>query len=81
MGYSGTSIFTIMGAPVNLAAHLCDQARTASEHILISEDTEQKLRHAMPPGWYLERFALPRYAAYQVRSIAAGQMANVVASP
>ncbi|MDP1680098.1 MAG: adenylate/guanylate cyclase domain-containing protein, partial [Candidatus Nitrotoga sp.] len=66
MGYSGTSVFTIMGAPVNLAAHLCDQARTASERILISEDTEQKLRHAMPSGWYLERFALPRYAAYQV---------------
>ena len=81
MGYSGTSIFTIMGAPVNLAAHLCDQARTASARILISEDTEQKLRHAMPSGWYLERFALPRYAAYQVSNNAAGPMANVGASP
>jgi len=79
MGYSGTSIFTIMGAPVNLAAHLCDQARSASERILISEDSEQKLRHAMPSGWYLERFALPRYAAYQVSNNAAGQMAKVVA--
>ncbi|WP_173054132.1 hypothetical protein [Candidatus Nitrotoga sp. AM1P] len=37
-----------------------------------SEDTEQKLRHAMPSGWYLERFALPRYAAYQVSNNAAG---------
>ncbi|CAH1385651.1 hypothetical protein [Candidatus Nitrotoga sp. M5] len=54
-----------------LGAHLCDQARaaserilTASERILISEDTEQKLRHTMLSGWYLERFALPRYAVY-----------------
>lgn len=81
MGYSGASIFTIMGAPVNLAAHLCDQARTASERILVSEDTEQKLRHAMPSGWYLERFALPRYAAYQVRYNAAAQMAKEAALP
>jgi len=47
-----------------LGAHLCDQARAASERILISEDTEQKLRHTMLSGWYLERFALPRYAVY-----------------
>ena len=69
MGHATSSVFTIMGAPVNLAAHLCDRARQAPHRILLCETTEQKLRQHSPagyPGYRLEPFDQPRYPAYAV---------------
>jgi class 3 adenylate cyclase len=66
MGYGQSSAFTIMGLPVNLAAHLCDQARSAPEGILLSETASQKLQHNLPSGWALRPLALARLQASEV---------------
>lgn len=68
MGHAASSVFTIMGAPVNLAAHLCDRARKAPQGILLSAATEQKLHQQVPPGYQLQPFDLPKYPAYAVVS-------------
>ncbi len=67
MGYGASSAFTIMGRPVNLAAHLCDYARDASHHILICSATEEASRNDVPAGYRLQPFAGPKSAAYEVR--------------
>lgn len=66
MGYGTNSAFTIMGAPVNLAAHLCEQARTKRLCVLVSEATEVHLRKHMPAGRQLARVDLATGVAYQV---------------
>lgn len=78
MGFGANSTFTIMGAPVNLAAHLCDQARTASERILVSEETERIVRNALPSGWSLESVTLSRKSgAYEVRRKSLGEVKSI----
>ncbi|HEX9812729.1 MAG TPA: adenylate/guanylate cyclase domain-containing protein [Burkholderiales bacterium] len=67
MGYGASSAFTIMGAPVNLAAHLCDYARDAKYHILLCNTTEEAARNHLPAGYQLKPFAVPKTAAYEVR--------------
>lgn len=69
MGYGASSAFTIMGRPVNLAAHLCDCARDADQRILLCRATEEGARHDIPAGYRLERFSVPKAEAFQVRSV------------
>lgn len=66
MGYGASSAFTIMGAPVNLAAHLCDYARDARFHILLSSATEEAARNHVPAGYQLKPFTVPKTAAFEV---------------
>jgi class 3 adenylate cyclase len=71
MGYGASSAFTIMGAPVNLAAHLCDYARDAGHHILLCHATEAAARDHVPAGYRLEPFEVPKTAAFEVQPAAA----------
>ena len=66
MGYGVNSAFTIMGAPVNLAAHLCEQARTTALCILLCESTKDGLGSYVPAGRQLEQLDLTPGAVYQV---------------
>jgi class 3 adenylate cyclase len=69
MGYGTSSAFTIMGRPVNLAAHLCDYARDASHRILLCGVTEEASRHHLPSGYRLQAFAVPKSPAFEVRAV------------
>jgi class 3 adenylate cyclase len=66
MGYGASSAFTIMGTPVNLAAHLCEYARDTKFHILLSNSTEEAARKHVPAGFQLKPFTVPKTAAFEV---------------
>lgn len=68
MGYGASSAYTIMGRPVNLAAHLCDYARDASRGILICSATEEAARDYVPSGYRLHSFTVPKATAFEVRN-------------
>jgi class 3 adenylate cyclase len=69
MGYGASSAFTIMGRPVNLAAHLSDYARDAGHRILLCSATEEASRNNIPAGYRLQPFSVPKAQAFEVRSV------------
>lgn len=66
MGYGSHSNFTIMGRPVNLAAHLCDAARDAGQRILVCSATEEATRKHLPQEYQLRAFARAKATAYEI---------------
>lgn len=64
MGVGQTSAFTIMGRPVNIAAHLCDQARGADSGVVVCESTADAVRQSLPEGWNLRPMAPTRHPAF-----------------
>jgi class 3 adenylate cyclase len=67
MGYGSNNNFTIMGRPVNLAAHLCEFARDAGQRILVCSATAEATRNYVPMGYQLRAFAGAKSGAYEVR--------------
>jgi len=50
IGHPQYLTYTVMGTPVNLAAHLCEQARGTRSGLLICPTTYERARGTFPDG-------------------------------
>lgn len=66
MGHGQSAAFTIMGLPVNHAAHLCEAARHSPARILLSQPTRDELGTDLPPGAVLRAYPVDGVPAWEL---------------